>query len=161
MSSSRRSLRVALTASLTVFAACSDDSTQPPIDLYRNCLLGSIPLAGAVNAPVLTSAALECQGGFLNLLATAVDAQGDADLQNVVQRIRVFEESDCHSSFRQVSDDFVASGVEESFGVVFEQGIDPVVFARICASSRWPIEVELSDASGDTLRGQVLARVIH
>jgi len=161
VSNSCRCLRATIIASLAIFAACGNDTTQPPTDLYRNCVLEPLPLTGTAGAPVLTSAALECQGRFINLLATAVDPQGDADLQNVVQRIRVFEEPDCNSISREVTDDFVGSGVEESFGIVFEQGMDPAVFARICASSRWPIEVELFDVSGNTLRGRVLATVIH
>jgi hypothetical protein len=149
-------------ASLALLAACGKDTVQPPAnDLNRNCSLKDLPLAGTTDGPILTYAALECQGAYINVLATAVDPQGDTDLQNVVQRIRVFEESDCTSTFRDVTDDFVASGVEESFGIVFEQGPDPAVFARICAASSWPIEVELSDASGDTITAQVLATVIH
>lgn len=162
MSNNRRRLAVVLAAGLAVAGACGDKTHAPPAgDLYPNCILRALPLTGTANAPVLTAAILECQGTLINMLATVVDPQGDADLLTVVQRIRVFETADCNAAFRDVTDDFAGSGLEESFGIVFEQSSDPAVFARICAASSWPIEVEFSDASGDSVSGQVLATVRH
>jgi hypothetical protein len=71
----------------------------------------------------------------------------------------VFLDTDCETSPREVADDFVGSGVEESFGIVFTEDADSALVAAICAASGWPVEVTLADASGDTTRGRVLARV--
>ncbi len=143
-----------------IFAGGCDDNEGPKV-LDTNCNLEQLPLSGEAGAPTLTVAVLECQGAYINLLATAVDPQGDADLQNIQQTIGVFLEPDCKSLPKELVDNLVGSGVEESFGIVFEESTDPDIFAAICASTHWPIEAHLTDAPGHVTVGRVLATVIH
>ena len=119
-----------------------------------------LPLRATPPAPVLTAIRLECQEGrYLNLMATVTDPQGDADLRDVPQVFQVFDGPDCARARWTVTDDVAGSGLDESFGVVFERDTAPTVFDAICASERWPVRAQLRDASGSRTEGLVSAVV--
>ena len=139
-------------------AACSDDGTDPAAD---ECQLDELPLSGDSNGPLVTDVAIELQegpGGVV-VLATATDPQGTANLRDVPQIIRLFQDARCERSPIVMQDDLAGSGVEESFGTAAPRSSE--LYAAISATDSWPVEVDFRDADGNATEGRVLARVIH
>lgn len=137
-----------------LLAACGDEIERSA------CKTTSLPLQGIETAPKLTSVRLECQEGkFLNLHATAIDGQGHTDLMNVQQSFELFDSPSCTAARWSVNDDFVTSGIEESFGSVLIRSRDPDLFDQVCRSASWPVRARLRDVAGNRTEGVVDAMV--
>ena len=138
-------------------AACGDDSTGTGSD---ECQVSELPLSGDSNGPLVTDVAIELQeGDGVTVLATATDPQGTANLRDVPQIIRVFQDPRCDRSPIVMQDDLAGSGVEESFGSAAPSSSE--LYGAIAATNGWPVEVDFRDADGNATSGRVLARVIH
>lgn len=138
--------------------ACGDD----PTGVVDQCMLESLPLQGTAESPIVTSVVLEAQEGTgIVVHATASDPQGDADLEDVVQTVRVFRNTVCDGTPIAIQDDLVGSGVEESFGTVVDAATEPALYQAIAGSATWPVEVTFQDAGGHTSAGRVSALVRH
>jgi hypothetical protein len=138
-------------------AACGDDSTGSGSD---ECQIDELPLSGDSNGPLVTDVAIELQeGDGVTVLATATDPQGTANLRDVPQIIRVFQDPRCERSPIVMQDDLAGSGVEESFGSAAPRSSE--LYGAIAATDGWPVEVDFRDADGNATSGRVLARVIH
>lgn len=125
-------------------------------------MLQALPLRGAPDGPTVTSVVLEVQEGEgIVVLATATDPGGSADLQDVIQTVRVFRSEDCEGTSVTVRDDLSGSGVEESFGTAVDASTDATLFERIAAAGSWPVEVEFRDVDANTTSGRVAAAVVH
>jgi hypothetical protein len=149
-----RSIPCVLVLSLV---ACSDDATDPAVD---ECQLAELPLSGDSNGPLVTDVAIDLQeGDGVTVLATATDPQGTANLRDVPQIIRVFQDPRCERSPIVMQDDLAGSGVEESFGSAAPPSSE--LYGAIAATNGWPVEVDFRDADGNATSGRVLARVIH
>jgi hypothetical protein len=142
---------------LASLAACSD--SPGPDRAPDLCQVTELPVTGSPNAPTVTDVALEAQptDGIV-VLATATDPQGDANLQNVIQTIRLFPDAQCRGTPIVVQDDLVGSGIEESFGIAVPR--NQPLFDAIEAAEDWPVEVEFEDSDGNTTSARVAARVI-
>jgi len=140
-------------------ASCSND-TPPGQSGGGECEIVELPVQGSSRAPLVTDVALEVQdGGSIVLHATASDPQGDDDLRDVVQIIRVFQDRLCETSPIVLQDDLVASGVEETFGTAVERGT--AQYDAIAAEESWPVELDFRDASDNNTSAQVMARVFR
>jgi hypothetical protein len=138
--------------------SCSDDMGTFPFD---RCEVVDLPVAGSPNAPLVTDVTLEAQvGEGIVVLATATDPQGSDDLVNVLQVIRVFQDSRCDASPIVIQDELAGSGVEESFGIAVP-ATNHTLFATIAAAETWPVAVEFRDLDDNTTSAQVLARVVR
>jgi hypothetical protein len=147
---------------LLSLAACGDDTGPNGRSGGGNgdCELEELPVQGSSNAPLVTDVALEVQDvDGIVLHATASDPQGDEDLVDIPQIIRVFQDPLCETSPIVLQDDLVGSGIEESFGTAVEPGT--ALYDAIAAAETWPVEVEFRDAGDHTTSGQVLARVFR
>lgn len=139
-------------------AACGDDMGTFPFD---NCEIVDLPVAGNPNAPLVTDVTLEAQvGEGIVVLATATDPQGSDNLLNVLQAIRVFQDSRCDASPIVIQDDLAGSGVEESFGIAVP-ATNHALFATIAAAETWPVAVEFRDLDDNVTSAQVRARVVR
>ncbi len=137
--------------------SCGDDAGTAGPD---SCEVVDLPLTGEADAPVLVDLALEAQvGEGIVVLATATDPQGDEDIRDVPQTIRVFQDARCEASPIVLQDDLAGSGVEESFGVAVP-ATNKSLFATIAAAESWPVEVEFRDIDENLTSGRVSARVI-
>ena len=138
--------------------ACSDDSGTAQTDF---CEVEELPVTGNADAPVVADVALEAQvGEGIVVLATATDPQGSENLLDVLQTIRVFQDSRCDLSPIVVQDDLSGSGVQESFGIVVP-ATNHALFATIAAADEWPVAVEFRDIDDNSTSAEVLARVVH
>ena len=141
------------------FLSCGDDTTDP-LDSDR-CQVVDLPLSGEQNAPVITDVALEAQSGDgIVVLVTAADPQGSANLRDVLQIVRVFQDNRCISSPIVVQDDVAYSGVQESFGVAVPYS-NQSLFNTIAAADSWPVALEFTDVNGNTTSGRVMARIVQ
>ena len=146
-----------LLASVLVLAC--DDEPMPP-DNADACGAVPLPVQGASSAPAVTDVRLEVQPVVIVLHATATDTDGSGNINNVVQSIGVFRDRNCAGAPIVLQDDFVGSGVEESFGNVVARGEDEALFDSIAASTTWPVELDVRDADGNRTTGRVRARVV-
>lgn len=147
---------------LLFVVSCGDDTGPDGVGGGSDgaCELEELPVQGSSNAPLVTDVALEVQDqGGIVLHATASDPQGDDDLHDVPQIIRVFQDPLCETSPIVLQDDLVGSGVEETFGTAVERGT--ALYDAIAASETWPVEVDFTDANDNTTQAQVLARVFR
>jgi hypothetical protein len=140
--------------------SCGDDN-EPTNGIGDGaCDIVELPVQGSSNAPLVTDVALEVQdGGGIVLHATASDPQGDDDLQDIPQIIRVFQDPLCETSPIVLQDDLVGSGVEETFGTAVERGTS--LYHAIAAAESWPVELDFRDADDNTTSERVLARVFR
>jgi hypothetical protein len=137
--------------------SCGDST----IDSSSECETVALPLAGTANAPTVTDVGLEIQIDAVVLVATAVDPQGDANVQNVPQTIGVFPDDRCAGAPMVLQDDLAYSGVEETFGTVVSSTDNPTLYHTIAAAPNWPVEVDFVDLDGNQTTGRVRARIIH
>jgi hypothetical protein len=137
--------------------SCGDS----PTDSGSQCGTVALPLAGATNAPTVTDVGLEIQIGAVVLVATAVDPQGDANVQGVLQTIGVFPDDRCAGAPIVLQDDLANSGVEETFGTVVSSTDNPQLYTTIAAAANWPVAVDFVDLDGNQTTGRVRARIIH
>jgi hypothetical protein len=121
----------------------------------------ALPLTGAAAGPTVTDVGLEAQASGIVVIATATDPQGTADLQDVVQVISVYPDSECAGSPIAIQDDLSGSGVEETFGTVVEVSASPALYEAIANAERWPVEVDFGDRDDNRTAGRVMARVIR
>jgi hypothetical protein len=143
---------------LLSLAACSDNAGTTGGD---ECQVVELPLSGDSNGPLITDVAIELQegAGGVVVLATATDPQGTANLRDVPQIIRVFQDTRCERSPIVMQDDLAGSGQEESFGTAAPR--ESELYNAIAATDSWPVEVDFRDTDGNATQGRVLARVIH
>ncbi|HEX2250315.1 MAG TPA: hypothetical protein VHH32_08185 [Gemmatimonadales bacterium] len=140
--------------------SCGEDTGPNGVGGDGACEIEELPVQGSSNAPLVTDVALEVQdGGGIVLHATASDPQGDDDLIDVPQIIRVFQDPLCETSPIVLQDDLAASGVQENFGTAVERGT--ALYDAIAAAESWPVEVDFRDADDNTTSAQVLARVFQ
>jgi hypothetical protein len=146
---------------LFLAAGCGDDTGPTDGAGDGSCLIVDLPVRGDRDAPMITDVALEVQDeeGIV-VLATATDPQGSENLRDIPQIIRVFQDARCVGSPIVLQDDLVASGVEESFGLAVTPSNGPL-FSAISAAPSWPVELDFTDADGNSTSGQVLARVLR
>jgi hypothetical protein len=138
--------------------SCSDDMGTFPFDY---CEVVDLPVAGNPNAPLVSDVTLEAQvGEGIVVLATATDPQGSDNLLNVLQTIRVFQDSRCDASPIVIQDDLAGSGVEESFGIAVPAA-NHALFATIAAAETWPVAVEFRDLDDNSTSAQLRARVVR
>lgn len=154
-----RMTRSVFTVLCLILLSCGDDTTDPvDNDL---CQIEDLPLTGEQNAPVITDVALEAQGGDgIVVLVTAADPQGSANLRDVLQIVRVFQDDRCNGSPIVVQDDLAYSGVQESFGVAVPSS-NQTLFNIIAAADSWPVALEFTDINGNATSGRVMARIIQ
>ena len=140
--------------------SCGDDDGSGPVGADL-CNVVDLPLSGEQNAPIITDVALEVQAGDgIVVLVTAADPQGSANLRDVLQIVRVFQDNRCDVSPIVVQDDLAYSGVQESFGVAVPPS-NQALFNAIAAAEAWPVAVDFSDANGNATSGRVMARIIQ
>jgi hypothetical protein len=145
----------------TSLAACGGESETngaPPAAV--SCQAASLPLEGSAEAPSLSELFLDCTADAVEALALVTDSSGSADLDDVTQRLRVHRSEACDAGVLEIADDVAASGKVEAFGIVFEKSELPTLYAMICSSERWPVDVELRDNSGNVASGRVGAAVM-
>jgi hypothetical protein len=142
---------------LAVAAACGDNGPSTGAD---ECEIVDLPLSGNSDGPLVTDVAIELQeGDGVVVLATATDPQGTSDLRDVIQIIRVFQDSRCDRSPIVLQDDLAGSGQEESFGSAAPR--ESQLYDAIAATESWPVELDFRDVDDNMTQGRVLARVIH
>jgi hypothetical protein len=145
---------------LLFVVSCGDDTGPNGVGGGEVCELEELPVQGSSNAPLVTDVALEVQDqGGIVLHATASDPQGDDDLHDILQIIRVFQDPLCETSPIVLQDDLVGSGVEETFGTAVERGTD--LYHAIAAAESWPVELDFRDADDNATQAQVMARVFR
>jgi hypothetical protein len=125
-----------------------------------SCQAASLPLAGSAEAPSLSELFLDCTAEAVEAVAVVTDSSGSGDLGNVPQILRVHRSKACDAGVLEIADDVAASDEVEAFGIVFEKGELPTLYAMICSSERWAVDVELRDNSGNVASGRVWATVI-
>jgi hypothetical protein len=141
---------------LAILVACTDEIT-PPVEAL--CQAMALPLTGPPAGPTITDVAIEAQtGDGIVVLATATDPQGGDNLRDVLQTVGVFPDERCEGNPILLQDDLVDSGVEESFGIA--ASASSPLFAKIAASTTWPVSVDFSDLDGNRVTGHVSARII-
>jgi hypothetical protein len=145
---------------LFLAAGCGDDAGPTDGAGDGSCQIVDLPVRGDRDAPMVTDVALEVQetDGIV-VLATATDPQGDANLEDIPQIIRVFQDARCESSPIVLVDDLVGSGVEESFGTAVPVS-NGSLYSAIAAAESWPVEVDFRDADENSTVAQVSARVL-
>jgi hypothetical protein len=136
--------------------SCGDN----PTDSSSRCETVALPLAGATNAPTVIDVGLEIQTEGVVLVATATDAQGDANVQGVLQTTGVFPDAGCAGAPIVLQDDLAYSGLEETFGTVVTFTDNPRLYHTIAAAANWPVEVDFVDVDGNQTTGRVRARII-
>jgi hypothetical protein len=143
-----------------LLAACGGESvTNGETPERSSCQAASLPLEGNAEAPRLSDVFLDCTGSAVELLAVVTDSGGSDDLHNVPQVLRVHRSGACDEGVLEIADDIAVPDEVEAFGVVFEESALPDVYAAICGSERWPVDVELRDSSGHVSSGRVWATV--
>jgi hypothetical protein len=136
--------------------ACTDQLT-PPVE--HVCQVQALPLTGPPAGPTVTDVTIEAQAGDgIVVLATATDPEGGDNLRDVLQTIGVFPDERCEGKPILLQDDLVDSGVEESFGIA--ASASSPLFAKIAASTTWPVSVDFSDLDGNRVTANVSARII-
>ena len=145
------------------FAACSSDPEPgSTANTEISCEVASLPLASNADGPTVERLTLLCEtGGQLVPELVIVDPQGDADLQDVVQTLGVYAAKDCAGDVFEIEDDVSESGQPEWFGTVVDRADEPALYDTICASSSWPVELQVRDASGNEVNGVVEAVVVR
>jgi hypothetical protein len=152
-------IRSVSTFVLLLIVSCSGDNAGPAGT--DSCHAVELPVTGASNGPVLTDVALEPQSGEgVVVLATATDPQGSENLRDVMQIIRVFQDSRCEASPIVLQDDFAYSGVEESFGIAVPAS-NQALFSAIASADQWPVAIEFRDIDDHSTSARVFARVIR
>jgi hypothetical protein len=136
--------------------ACTDQLT-PPVE--HLCQVQALPLTGPPAGPTVTDVTIEAQtGDGIVVLATATDPEGGDNLRDVLQTIGVFPDERCEGQPILLQDDLVDSGVEEGFGIA--ASASSPLFAKIAASTTWPVSVDFSDLDGNRVAANVSARII-
>jgi hypothetical protein len=136
--------------------ACTDQLT-PPVE--HLCQVQALPLTGPPAGPTVTDVTIEAQAGDgIVVLATATDPEGGDNLRDVLQTIGVFPDERCEGQPILLQDDLVDSGVEEGFGIA--ASASSPLFAKIAASTTWPVSVDFSDLDGNRVAANVSARII-
>jgi hypothetical protein len=142
-----------------ILLSCGDDDVGPNGD--DSCQVVDLPLSGEQNAPIITDVALEAQSGDgIVVLVTAADPQGSANLRDVLQIVRVFQDYRCNGSPIVVQDEVASSGVQESFGVAVPSS-NQSLFNTIVAAESWPVALEFTDVNGNATSGRVMARIVQ
>jgi hypothetical protein len=142
-----------------ILVSCGDDDVGPSGG--DSCQVVDLPLSGEQNAPVITDVALEAQSGDgIVVLVTAADPQGSANLRDVLQIVRVFQDNRCDGSPIVVQDDLAYSGVPESFGIAVPSS-NQSLFNTIAAADSWPVALEFTDVNGNATSGRVMARIVQ
>jgi hypothetical protein len=142
-------------------AACGGESeTEPSMSETTSCQARPLPFAGHPDAPRLLDLYLDCTADAVELLAVIDDAEGDADLGNVPQVLRVHRAPSCDGGTLEIKDDVAVGAEVEAFGIVFDKKELPDVYAMICTAERWPVDVELRDTSENITSGRAWANVL-
>lgn len=130
-----------------------------PYEPDSRCTITALPFSGAAAAPTIVALSLEVQSSGIVALVTATDPQGSENLQNVTQRIGVFQDRLCRTTSIVLQDDLAGSGLEESFGTVVPQ--TSPLYSLIAAADSWPVEVDFRDSDGNRTTGRVMAVVLE
>jgi hypothetical protein len=151
-------MKLSTLVALTVLVAtCTND----PGGVDDRCMASMLPLTGVAAGPTVTDVGLEIQSSGIVVVATATDPQGSANLEDVVQSVGVFPDTECAASALVVQDDLVGSGIEETFGTVVEAATNPALYEAISTAQRWPVEVDFKDRDANRTAGRVMARIIR
>lgn len=141
---------------------CSDDAKPAPQMIDRSaCQSVSSPLTSGTASPTLAHLSLNCESSGVVPEAIVLDPQGDADLQNVPQRLEAFTDLTCSGEVVAIEDDVVAAGKPEWFGTLIDRSSAPSLYEAVCASTSWPVRVHIRDASGNVTTGVVEAPVLQ